>query len=77
MIAHLPTCAHYAHGAACGLETAGRTSCLFCQKIVDAQRQGRDDMLAILASDPNPTVALAAQDAASLCVYAVPTLEEM
>jgi hypothetical protein len=51
--------------------------CKFCAAIVSSKAAGRDDMLAILSSDPNPTVALAGANAAALCVYTLPSALEL
>jgi hypothetical protein len=73
---HEPQCPHLLH--ACGFIVPTGQDCKFCAAIVIAKGAGRDDMLAILSTDPNPTVALAGQNAAAMCVYTLPSaLEEM
>jgi len=73
---HDPDCPHTKH--ACGFIVPVGQDCKFCAAIVVSKAAGRDDMLAILSSDPNPTVALAGVNAASLCIYTLPSaLEEM
>jgi hypothetical protein len=77
MILHDPACGHALHGAACGLELTGRTTCGSCAKIIAERSRGRDDMLAQLEATGDMKVVLAAQSAAAACTYTLPTPLEL